>query len=279
MSLTLALNNAVSGLKAAQASLANISNNVSNANTEGYTRKYQNQSSQVSNGVGAGVSTPAVIRKVDELLRRDVRREGSIQGATDVRDTYFAQMQQLLGTTTSGGSLNTAINSLQSGLAGLAATPSDSGLQQNVVAAARNVALALNRTAKGIQDLRQGAENEIRSSIDIINQNLQQVVTLNRQITRSAALGEPTGDLADQRDLAVARIAEQMGIQTFTRDSGEMVVYSSTGRTMVDGEVNLLQYSTNNSVNSSSTFSPIKLGKDNTVVTNEFTSGRMQALL
>ncbi len=279
MSLTLALNNAVSGLKAAQASLATISNNVSNANTEGYTRKYQNQSSQVSNGTGAGVNTPVVIRKVDELLRRDIRREGSISGASDVRDTYYAQLQQVLGTTASGGSLNTSINNLQSGLAALGATPSDTGQQQNVIAAARNVALALNRTAKSVQDLRQSAENEIKSSIDTINQNLQQVVSLNRQITRAYALGEPTGDLQDQRDLAVSKISEQMGIQTFTRDSGEMVVYSATGRTLVDGQVNLLQYTSNNSVTSASTFGPIKLGPDNIIVTNEFTSGRMQALM
>lgn len=279
MSLTLALNNAVSGLKAAQASLATISNNVSNANTVGYTKKYQNQSSAVSNGTGAGVNTPVVIRKVDELLRRDIRRESSTLGATNVRNSYYTQMQQLLGSTTSGGNLNASVNNLQKSLAALGATPSDSGLQQNVVAAARNVALSLNRTAKGVQDLRQSAENEIKTSIDTINQNLQQVVTLNRQITRAFALGEPTGDLADQRDLAVSKIAEQMGIQTFTRDSGEMVVYSSTGRTLVDGQVNLIQYTPTNSVNASTTFGQIKLGPDNIVITNEFTSGRMQALM
>lgn len=279
MSLTLALNNAVSGLKAAQASLATISNNVSNANTVGYTRKYQNQSSQISNGVGAGVATPVVVRKVDELLRSDIRRESSIQGASDVRDAYYTQMQQLLGSTGSGGNLNRAVDNLQSGLAALGATPSDAGQQQNVVAAARNVALALNRTANGVQDLRQSAENEIKVSIDTINQNLQQVVTLNRQITRAFALGEPTGDLQDQRDLAVSKIAEQMGIQTFTRDSGEMVIYSSTGRTLVDGQVNLLVYSSNTNVNALATFNPIKLGPDNIVITNEFTSGRMQALM
>lgn len=279
MSLTLALNNAVSGLKAAQASLATISNNVSNANTVGYTKKYQNQSSAISNGTGAGVNTPVVIRKVDELLRRDIRREGSIQGATDVRDSFYAQMQQLLGTTTSGGNLNSSVNNLQKSLAALGATPTDSGLQQNVISAAKNVALSLNRTAQGVQDLRQSAENEIKSSIDIINQNLQQVVTLNRQITRAYALGEPTGDLADQRDLAVSKIAEQMGIQTFTRDSGEMVVYSSTGRTLVDGQVNLIQYTPTNNVTASTAFGQIKLGPDNIVITNEFTSGRMQALM
>ena len=279
MSLTLALNNAVSGLKAAQASLATISNNVSNANTVGYTKKYQNQSSAVSNGTCAGVNTPVVIRKVDELLRRDIRRESSTLGATNVRNSYYTQMQQLLGSTTSGGNLNASVNNLQKSLAALGATPSDSGLQQNVVAAARNVALSLNRTAKGVQDLRQSAENEIKTSIDTINQNLQQVVTLNRQITRAFALGEPTGDLADQRDLAVSKIAEQMGIQTFTRDSGEMVVYSSTGRTLVDGQVNLIQYTPTNSVNASTTFGQIKLGPDNIVITNEFTSGRMQALM
>ena len=68
MSLSFALSNALSGLQANQAALSVISSNVSNANTEGYTRKIIQQTSIVLNGQGAGVNIDSVVRRVDDRL-------------------------------------------------------------------------------------------------------------------------------------------------------------------------------------------------------------------
>ena len=68
MSLTLALNNALSGLRVNQQSLAVLAQNIANANTEGYTRKVVDQSSVVIDGVGSGVRVDDISRKVDQFL-------------------------------------------------------------------------------------------------------------------------------------------------------------------------------------------------------------------
>ena len=55
MSLTAMIANATSGLQAAQSGLRVTSDNIANVNTAGYVRKTLQQTSRVSNGVGAGV--------------------------------------------------------------------------------------------------------------------------------------------------------------------------------------------------------------------------------
>ena len=55
MSLDLTLKDALSGLQASQAALQTISNNIANANTEGYSRKKADPKSLVIGGKGFGV--------------------------------------------------------------------------------------------------------------------------------------------------------------------------------------------------------------------------------
>ena len=71
MSLNLALTSAISGLQTAQSGLDIISNNISNVNTEGYTRKQFQSQSIVLAGMGAGVSIGDIVNKVDQNLLRD----------------------------------------------------------------------------------------------------------------------------------------------------------------------------------------------------------------
>jgi|GEM_PF-2432452 len=279
MSLTLSLTNALSGLRAAEASLSVISSNISNANTVGYTRKEQPLNSRIGGGgVGAGVSTGVVERKVDEFLRRDVRRQVSIEGSATVRDEFFSRMQEMLGSVSSGGVINAGITDLQSSLSALAASPSNSSLQKNVVEDARQIATDLNRMADYVQDLRTDAEDQLGQSVSTINTSLAKIEDLNRQITRAYAMKQPTGDLEDQRDVAVKDLAAEMGIQTFVRDSGEMVIYTSRGRTLLDGVANYINYTPQSSVSSVSTFTAIRLGANGTDITNEITTGRLAAI-
>lgn len=54
MSLTQALNSAISGLNTAQARISIASSNISNVNTPGYSKKIAGQETLVLDGVGAG---------------------------------------------------------------------------------------------------------------------------------------------------------------------------------------------------------------------------------
>ena len=70
-----ALRTAQSGLITNQQLLNTVSNNVANANTEGYSRKITNLKSVVVAGVGGGVAVSEVTRTIDLGLLRNLRTE------------------------------------------------------------------------------------------------------------------------------------------------------------------------------------------------------------
>ena len=91
MSLDLTLKDALSGLQTSQAALQTISNNIANANTEGYSRKQVAPSSLVIGGKGFGVEVGEVRRSVDEGILNLLRNETSKNKKLEQQDTFLSQ--------------------------------------------------------------------------------------------------------------------------------------------------------------------------------------------
>jgi len=75
MSITLALYNAVSSLQVNQIGLSTTSQNVSNANTEGYSRKVLAVENRIVDGRGIAVDVSSIFRVVDRFLVGEMRRQ------------------------------------------------------------------------------------------------------------------------------------------------------------------------------------------------------------
>src|SRR3546814_2114092 len=97
MSLSIALFNALSGLQVNQTALQVTSGNVANVNTPNYARKVHDQQNRVLGGIGVGVETAQIVRRIDEFLRRDLIQETTVLGSTEVRADYLNRMQAMFG--------------------------------------------------------------------------------------------------------------------------------------------------------------------------------------
>src|SRR5712691_10424157 len=91
MSLTQALNTAVSGLRAAQTGLSIVSSNVANAETPGYVRK-----TSAGEG-GVGVAVAAINRQLDRFVQRQMRVESSGASYADLRAQFYDRLQGIYG--------------------------------------------------------------------------------------------------------------------------------------------------------------------------------------
>ncbi len=290
-SLDIARSIAFSGIAATQTQMSVASSNISNADTQGYTKKAADQESIVTAGVGTGVAVTGISSTVDKLLLKSLVGATSDLDSADTTNTYLTQLEQLYGTvngsssadsSTSGTSLANTLASFESALQSLAATPSSASLQSNVVTALNDVTTQLQDITSGIQNLRANADQDISSSVSSINADLQKIADLNTEIKQQAAAGQSTADLEDQRNSALQDVASMMNVSYYTTSSGDLQVYTTSGQTLVDNSAHPLSYTTASSVTSSTTypsggFSGITVnGVD---ITSQITSGKIGALI
>jgi flagellar hook-associated protein 1 FlgK len=289
VSLDVALRIATSSLMTTQVQISVASANISNADTKGYTVKTANEVANVSAGVGTGTMITSITSSVDKLLLKSLMQATSALGSADTSNSYLNELQALYGTTSgtdsTGTSLANTIASLETAISSLSGTPSSAALQANVVSALNDVAAQLRDTSSGIQQLRGDTDNQIASSISDVNGQLKTIASLNTQIKQAAALGQPTGDLEDQRNTALQDVASKMDVSYFISSTGDMQVYTTSGQTLVDSSAHLLSYATAATVTagtaydstSTSGFSGIMLnGVD---VTSQIKSGDIGALI
>ena len=159
MSLSLALNNALSGININQQSLAVLSQNIANANTAGYSRKIINQSAVYLDGRGAGVSIDEVSRRVDSFLLRSIRLQSASVGASGVRVDYAERTQLLLGSPGAQNSLPNYLSTFFNSLQSLAQTPENATLRSGATNSGVSLAREIRALAQSLQDTRlQGRE-------------------------------------------------------------------------------------------------------------------------
>ncbi|AWM09333.1 flagellar hook-associated protein FlgK [Bradyrhizobium symbiodeficiens] len=260
MSLNIARSIAFSGLSATSVQISVTSSNISNADTTGYTTKTANQSSSVTNGVGTGVTVTGITSTVDKLLLKSLISATSELGSADKTNTYLTSLEKLYGSTSStdgsstGTSLANSIATLESALSSLASTPSSASLQSNVISALDDVASQLRETSNGIQKLRGDADQDISSSIDDVNADLEQIADLNAAIKQTAAAGQSTADLEDQRNTALQDVASKMNISYFTASNGDLQIYTTSGQALVDSTAHTISYTAAANVTASTTY-------------------------
>ena len=292
MSLNSAALIAFSGLSAAQVQISIASSNISNADTTGYTEEIADQEATVTGGTGSGVEITGISTNVDQLLLKSLIGATSDLGSADTTNNYLTELDDLYGTvdgssssssTTTGNSLANTLASFESALSSLAATPSSSSLQASALQALNDVTTQLNQTSSGIQTLRANADQDIASSVQSVNTDLQQIASLNAEIKQEAASGQSTADLEDQRNTALQDIASKMNVSYYTTSSGDLQVYTSSGQALVDASgAHTISYTAASDVTSSTTyasggFSGITVnGVD---ITSQITSGKIGALI
>src|SRR6185437_3908613 len=116
MGLNIALDYAVSGLRATQAQLQVVAGNIANAQTQGYSEETLPQTSNGATVGGAGVVTGEIQRVTDKGLQDAVLGQTTLSSAASTRDSYQQQVQNLLGQVGSGNTLGDSLNNFTSAL-------------------------------------------------------------------------------------------------------------------------------------------------------------------
>lgn len=277
MSLALSLDNALTGLQAAQNNLAVISANIANANTPGYSQETVTQT-QIDDGQGGqGVATSVAQRISDPILVANLNNQNSVTSAASTLSSYYQDIQNLFGSVSGANSLSDTLDNFNSAMQTLAASPSDTVAQENAVSAGQTLASQLNSLSSGIQSLRGNADTAIGAAVTQVNTLLNNIASYNAEIARARSLNQSTATFEDQRDQAVQQLAQQMNIQTYTNADDSMVVTTPSGQTLVDGIAEQLSFTPTGTMTASIPGSGISINGLN--ITSDITGGNIGALL
>jgi flagellar hook-associated protein 1 FlgK len=234
------MGSALSGLNAAQANLATVSHNIANVNTPGYTRQQVGQTAASGQYTGAGfigngVKVSVVSRVYDEFLTKQATRA---QGEASYYESYDASMTQLMNALGDAKtSVNVSINGFYSSLQDLSSRIGEPAARQTALASAETMAARFRTASSSLDQLREGANQQIAADVGAINQISASIGNLNQRIASSAgaASGNQPNDLLDQRDALVRELNKLVGVSTSVQDGNQLNVFLSSGQPLVVG--------------------------------------------
>lgn len=250
MSLSLALNSAYSGLKANQTQYGILSRNIENVQNSGYVRKNAVITSRVVAGHNLGLQVN-VTRDVDEKLIRDVRISSGEYSALSIKSEYMSSWSLKVGQPQDESSVSSILNSFKIALQTLEGSPGSQVDQLNVVRASEKLATQINSLNTEAQKMIGDADNQIKARVDVINEDLKRLEALNKSIAGSGNNVAVVGDLMDERDVIADRLSNEIGITTYLRENGEMVVLTRGGVSLVDGSAIKLEYTSHGDLRTS----------------------------
>ncbi|MBO42976.1 MAG: flagellar hook-associated protein FlgK [Rhodospirillaceae bacterium] len=239
MSLSQAIQIAVTGLQTTQRALQTTSDNIANANTDGFTRKKVEFTNINLLGRGAGVEVSRISRSVNEFLLRQIRDTQGVTNNFEVRDKALQEIQLLFGTPESDNSISNSLTELKNAFEALALTPENQAMQFEAVGIARELALRVSELANNVQRLRAEADSEIARLTSLLDKGIQNVSQLNVQIARSLTLNQETGSLQDARDRELEAISEIIDIQSTENTDGRVDIFTKGGRSLINGSISI----------------------------------------
>jgi flagellar hook-associated protein 1 FlgK len=230
----------VSALNAAQAGLTTTSNNIANVNTAGYSREEIIQSSQFSQNTGSGyfgqgVNVTTVVRRYDQFLGAQVLEAQTQSSNLSTQLGLSQQVSNLLGDTSGG--LTPTLQDFFTSVNAVSNAPQSVPARQTMIGSAQSLVNRFQSLDQSLNQIRDGLNGQISSSVTLINGYAKQIASLNDKIVQAQANdpNQPPNDLLDQRDQLVNQLSQEIRVTTLKQSDGSMNVFIGNGQSLVLG--------------------------------------------
>lgn len=247
MSISGAMNNAISGLRATGRAAEVVSANIANALTPGYGVRSLSLSSRATGDTG-GVRVEGVTRNVDPLLLSDRRMAAAEHGNVSITTGFLEKFENLLGSPETSGSLSAFISDFENALITATSRPDALDRLESAVTVASDLANSIKRVSDGIQEARTRADNSIDTQVASLNEALVEVAALNSQIAANLSRGQDASALQDFRQSLIDEISEIVPVRLNERSTGVVAIYSKGGTALLDGTPATIEFTPANIV-------------------------------
>ncbi|GIX17336.1 MAG: flagellar hook-associated protein FlgK [Rhodothalassiaceae bacterium] len=264
MALNGILFTSLTGLQVSQEALRVTSDNIANVNTPNYARQAVRQEAVLAGGKSNGVDIQAVERVIDRFLERASLAATSEAERNDTMALLHDRLQAALGRPDAETNLSARMNKLFESLAALALDPADAVTRQQFLGDLGAYTAEVSRIASALQELRGDASAEIEARLPAINATIKEIFELNRDVVQQTVLSGEPGPAENQRDAALARLAEQIDIRIIENGDGSVDVVTTSGVALVTkASFAELAYKSPGNVTAGTQFPPITISRIN----------------
>ncbi len=217
-----------SGIQTAQYNLKVTGQNISNVNTDGYTRQRVDSYAVASTGsnmrysnkndlgIGQGVESTGVSQLRDPFLDVRYRMEHAKTGKTDTEMATLNDLESIFDEVSKDG-INSQFTDLVKQLNTFAASPSNTSLENIVKNSSLLLTKAFHNAAEQLSKIRTQETDSFQSdAIDKVNTILKNIAHVNQEIKSADISQTPALELRDQRNVLLDQLSEYMDIQLST---------------------------------------------------------------
>ena len=221
--------------------------NISNADTEGYSRQRVNmkefdplyrpdlERAERAGMIGQGIDTQSVERVRDEMLDNRITEQQHHESYWDTRSKYYTMIEQIYNEP-EDVSIRSNMDKFWQSWQELAMHPENQSSRQAVVTRAESLTDSINTKWEGLMGIGTLINADIEATVKQVNDYARQIANLNGEIVRSRGMGDNPNDLLDRRDLLVDKLSKLVNITTDRRDSDEFFVHLD-GQVLVQGGI------------------------------------------
>ena len=221
--------------------------NISNANTEGYSRqrvqikefdplyKPDLERAERAGMIGQGVDVQSINRIRDELLDQRIVGQANQESYWQTRSDYYTMLENIYNEP-DDVSIRSNMDQFWTSWQELSINPEDKSARQAVVTRAETLTDSIKTRWEALEGIGNLLEGDIEATVKQVNSYAKQIAQVNAEIVRSRAMGDNPNDLLDRRDLLVDKLSELVNVHTDQRDSDEFMVHVD-GRVLVQGNI------------------------------------------
>lgn len=242
MSINSIINIGVSGLQTAQTGLRVTSDNISNVNTPGYVRKIVDQRSLAFDGRGQGVEASRVRLAVDRFLQSANLNAWSDAGRAGASAQLYDRAQSYFGDPSSDSDFFSRLDKVFTAFSTTASDPSSGPARQASLTAVQGFFQDADRIAAGLKTTRAEADSRIGSAVGRVNDLLQQIETLNVEISRQTVAGRDVSGPSGVQAQLIDELAALVDVKVQERPQGGLTLRTGSGMLLAGGGAAVLSY-------------------------------------
>ncbi len=211
---------AYTGLNASQAAITSTANNISNVNTEGYSRQTVNRVAAAAQRtfssygcIGTGVQVESVTQQRDIYYDEKYWTNNSRLGMFEKKLYYMEQIENYYTDNTEISGFSTLYAKMFNAMDSLKENAGDASVRNQYINTAQELMTYFNSMSTSMQDLQSSINDEVKTAVDTINSVSQKVALLNKQINIIELEGGHANELRDKRALLVDEISKLIPVE------------------------------------------------------------------